>query len=232
MVEKRDFKGIWIDKSIWLSKNLTLQEKVFLVEIDSLDRDEKGCYAGNKYFSTFFGLSLDRCSDVISSLAKKNMIIVQIDKSSGKSVRKILSLATLPTRRKSGVGIGEKAEWPLRGNAVPNNTEENNTDNNSITAIAENNEARKLFNLFKNVRPSYEQLFKRKHEWDAARRLLKKIPFEELEKVINFLPKSNTMPYAPVVTSPSELEDKLEKLRAFWIKEKQKSNINKIISVR
>jgi hypothetical protein len=36
---KRDFKGIWIPKEIWLNENLTLQEKVFLVEIESLDNE-------------------------------------------------------------------------------------------------------------------------------------------------------------------------------------------------
>jgi hypothetical protein len=38
--ENRDFKGIWIPKEIWLSKDLTLQEKVFYVEIDSLDNEK------------------------------------------------------------------------------------------------------------------------------------------------------------------------------------------------
>ena len=49
-----DFKGIWIPKDIWLSDQLSLMEKVLFVEIHSLD-NERGCYAGNKYFSEFFG---------------------------------------------------------------------------------------------------------------------------------------------------------------------------------
>lgn len=36
----RDFKGVWIPKEIWLSTELTLQEKVMLVEIDSLDNED------------------------------------------------------------------------------------------------------------------------------------------------------------------------------------------------
>ncbi|WKX76342.1 hypothetical protein [Zobellia laminariae] len=38
----RAFKGIWIPKSIWLSRELTIQEKVFIVEIDSLENNGKG----------------------------------------------------------------------------------------------------------------------------------------------------------------------------------------------
>ena len=57
--QERTFKGIWIPKEIWLNNELTLQEKVILVEIDSLDNDD-GCFASNKYFSEFFGISAGR----------------------------------------------------------------------------------------------------------------------------------------------------------------------------
>ena len=49
---ERDFKGIWIDKSIWLNEDLTVMEKLFLVEIDSLD-NERGCFASNAHFLEF-----------------------------------------------------------------------------------------------------------------------------------------------------------------------------------
>ena len=63
----RGFKGIWIPKEIWLSKELTIQEKVMLAEIDSLDNGE-GCFATNEYFADFMGLSKDRARKIISSL--------------------------------------------------------------------------------------------------------------------------------------------------------------------
>ena len=69
----RAFKGVWIPKEIWLSKDLTLQEKVFLVEIDSLDNEE-GCFASNGYFADFFQLSKSRVSQIISNLEKKELI--------------------------------------------------------------------------------------------------------------------------------------------------------------
>ena len=37
--QTRDFKGIWIPREIWLNENLSLQEKAFIVEIDSLDKE-------------------------------------------------------------------------------------------------------------------------------------------------------------------------------------------------
>lgn len=69
----RDFKGVWIPKEIWLDPNLNITERVFLTEIDSLD-GEKGCFASNKHFAKFSGLSGGRCSQIINGLAKKNYI--------------------------------------------------------------------------------------------------------------------------------------------------------------
>ena len=72
---EREFKGIWIPKEIWLNTKLTLQEKVFLVEIGSLDGKD-GCYASNDHFSNFFNLSKNRCSEIITSLSKKGYISI------------------------------------------------------------------------------------------------------------------------------------------------------------
>ena len=46
---QRKFEGIWIPAELWLNKELTLIEKVFFVEIQSLDNAD-GCYAKNKHF--------------------------------------------------------------------------------------------------------------------------------------------------------------------------------------
>jgi len=72
----RGFKGIWIPACYWLDPNLTIQEMLFLAEIDSLDIDEKGCYASNKHFSDFFGVTTGRCSQVINSLKEKEYISI------------------------------------------------------------------------------------------------------------------------------------------------------------
>ncbi|SDP06984.1 conserved phage C-terminal domain-containing protein [Clostridium gasigenes] len=72
---ERSFKGIWISSELWLKKDLTLIEKVFLVEISSLD-GVAGCYARNDYFANFFDLSKSRCSTIINTLKKKGYIII------------------------------------------------------------------------------------------------------------------------------------------------------------
>lgn len=74
---ERDFKGIWIPKEIWLSDQLSLMEKILFVEIHSLD-NERGCYASNRHFSEFFGVSERQIQTYIAALKKKGFITVTI----------------------------------------------------------------------------------------------------------------------------------------------------------
>ena len=83
----RDFKGIWIPREIWVSKELTMQEKVFLAEIHSLD-NELGCIASNAYFADFFNLSKSSVSRVISSLCDKGYCTVTLTYKPNKEIDK------------------------------------------------------------------------------------------------------------------------------------------------
>ncbi len=74
----RDFRGIWIPKEIWLNKDLSTNEKVLLAEIESLGGSSDGCFASNKYFADFFGLSKDRISRLVSGLKDKGYITVEL----------------------------------------------------------------------------------------------------------------------------------------------------------
>lgn len=122
MKNTRDFKGIWIERRIWLSKELTLQEKVFFVEICSLD-NQNGCFATNEYFSDFFGISKTRVSRVINSLVKKGFLKSKIiyEEGSKQIKHRVLSESTRP--------YGTKVQDPIVGKCIDNNTV-NNTINN------------------------------------------------------------------------------------------------------
>lgn len=130
---QRDFKGIWIPKEIWLSRDLTLQEKVFLAEIDSLDNND-GCFASNQYFAEFFQLSKNRCSEIIKSLEEKSFITVDyIRGEGGKNIEKrVLRVVDKSNRgiRKIDRGI-RKIEEGYSGKCEENNTTINNTNNNT-----------------------------------------------------------------------------------------------------
>ena len=135
---ERVFKGVWIPKEIWLDESLSIQEKVFLVEIDSLDNNEDGCFASNEYFANFFKLSKNRCSEIIKSLEKKGFIkISYMYKDNSKAIdKRVINILEKPKRgirdsdrdtRKTEEGYSEKCE--------DNNTYLNNTINNSIYSL-------------------------------------------------------------------------------------------------
>lgn len=108
----RGFKGIWIPAEIWLSKELTVMEKLFFVEIQSLD-NEDGCYASNQHFAKFFGLSKNRCSEVINSLKNKEFITIEYLKD-GKETKGRILKSTLKLLKNKEIlpngGYSEKCE--------------------------------------------------------------------------------------------------------------------------
>lgn len=120
---KRKFKGIWIPNYIWLSKDLTLQEKVFLVEIDSLD-NSGGCYASNAYFGKFFELSNTRVSLVINSLVNKGYLTSTINQKEGN--KRLLHTSLTKVK-----------------NPIPQILKHNNTVSNT-----DNKEKERLFEIF------------------------------------------------------------------------------------
>lgn len=85
---ERGFKGVWIPKELWLNPHLSITECVFLAEIDSLDKDEKGCWAENEHFEGFFGLSKGRVKQIIASLVKRGWISSEILHSAKKGCRR------------------------------------------------------------------------------------------------------------------------------------------------
>ena len=66
----RDFKGVWIPREVYLDNRLNALDKIILVEIDSLDNGEEGCFASNKYLADFCQCSQTKVSNSISKLIK------------------------------------------------------------------------------------------------------------------------------------------------------------------
>jgi len=135
MSKNRDFKGIWIPAKIWLSDELTLQEKVFLVEIDSLD-NEDGCWANNQYFSDFFNISKTRVSLIIKSLVDKGYVFTQVDSARGN--KRILSTSQTKVKeviKESLRGSLRKVKEGHKGKLKHNNTENNTKNNTEIESL-------------------------------------------------------------------------------------------------
>jgi uncharacterized phage protein (TIGR02220 family) len=134
---ERSFKGIWIPKEIWLNETLSIQEKVFLVEIDSLDNDS-GCFASNEYFANFFKLSKNRCSEIIKSLEKKGFVRIEyIYKENSKAIdKRVIKLFEKPKSGTRNIDRGNReTEEGYSEKCEDNNTYLNNTFNNTIYSL-------------------------------------------------------------------------------------------------
>ena len=101
--QQRQFKGIWIPKEIWLNKGLTFQEKIMLVEIDSYDDGEIGCFASNKYFMNLFNMTSSRVSQVIQNLQKKGYLMIDYEYNGKEISRRFLHIQRPPYPEKEGM---------------------------------------------------------------------------------------------------------------------------------
>ena len=119
----RDFKGIWIPKEIWLDKRLNTIDKIILLEIDSLDASEDGCYASNKYLAEFCQCKEWSVSTSINKLIKLGYI--EIIKFDGRK-RFIKSRLVKITRQDCEIhkaGLGNSQEINIDNN-IDNNKED------------------------------------------------------------------------------------------------------------
>ena len=130
-MEERDFKGVWIPKEIWLNNDLTLIEKIILVEVDSLDVEEKGCYATNKYFA-----ELCNCTETTVSTSIKKLIELKLLEQIGFDGRRRYLRSAIKTFKVSIQNIERqtlnnlKADFKIfKGSNIINNID-NNINNN------------------------------------------------------------------------------------------------------
>ena len=112
--------------------------------------------------------------------------------------------------------------------------EHNNIRSNTNTYKKENTflsgkQINELITLFKSVNPLYNTLYVRSSERKAIDDMAKTITYEKLKLTIEQLPKIISQPYAPKITSPTQLQRDLGKLIAFVKQQKSEDNKNKKI---
>ena len=129
----RKFKGVWIPAEYWLDENLTIMEVVLITEIDSLD-GENGCFASNKHFADFLGVTAGRASQLIKNLSEKGYISVSYNTQNNVTQRVIRVFRKLNTPVKK-LNRGIKNTKGVFKKCVTSNTSSNtsnsNTDSNS-----------------------------------------------------------------------------------------------------
>jgi hypothetical protein len=91
---------------------------------------------------------------------------------------------------------------------------------NKLNALNTNNKkgntsVNHLIDLFKEINPSYKKIYSNTTQRKALENLVKEHGEEDIKKILQFLPTILKEKYAPVITTPVELENKLGKLQAY-----------------
>ena len=93
---------------------------------------------------------------------------------------------------------------------------------NKITIKEDISNINILIELFKEVNPSYKQLYRNTTERACLTRMVKEHGQERVAELINVLAQTNGMEFAPVITTPYKLEKKLGDLIVFINNKKNK----------
>ena len=89
-----------------------------------------------------------------------------------------------------------------------------------------------FIDLFAPINPSYQRLFANTNQRKAIERLLNQFGMEQLKKIIEYTAAVQGKMYAPVITTPLELEQKVGKLMSYAQRQKnEKSKAGMLVTV-
>ena len=131
----RKFKGVWIPAKYWLDEDLTIMEVVLITEIDSLD-GENGCFASNKHFADFLGVTAGRASQLIKNLSEKGYISVSYNTQNNVTQRVIRVFRKLNTPVKK-LNRGIKNTKGVFRKCGTSNTSSNTSISNTVSLSSE-----------------------------------------------------------------------------------------------
>lgn len=91
---------------------------------------------------------------------------------------------------------------------------------NSAHSAEEEKQIGEVIFLFQDVNPTYKTLFNRNPQREASHRLLQQFGMEKLQPMIAYLKFSNGVKFAPTITTPVQLEQKMGELKAWADKQR------------
>src|SRR3990167_3963186 len=212
-----------------------------LDKITKIDDEEMGWVLGGKpiNLADIKGASRNTVSRNLNKLEKAGYLNL-IHTPYGISIRVIKAKKRF---NKSGEPL--KKRLPINGEPLTNNGEPRNDNGEpnkivsidsisktvSVLATPSVADINPLIELFKPINPSYKELYANITQRKSLQRVVISLGFEKTEQVLKLLPKTNSMQYAPSITTPHQLEQKLGQLIAFLQKEKTKSQEHKIVKI-
>lgn len=191
----RKFKGVWIPAEYWLDENLTIMEVVILTEIDSLD-GENGCFASNKHFANFIGMTPAYVSKIVKHLKEKGYITVNYKTQNKVTVRSIRIVKGINSSKRginnslgginsSKSGINNSLD-PINY-SVPSNTSSNTSNSNTVS----NSSSRRRREEDPEREQIYKQFFQLARMHDKIKGKTTTPSFDEIKQLRSLLYQIN-----------------------------------------
>jgi hypothetical protein len=188
------------------------------------------CFASNKTIGEIIGVKGNKVSESISRLEKGGYINAIYTDKTKKQRKELIPLVEYQKR------MILRTDEPDTPNGVtpdtPNGEQNKNIYNKNIKEdIAEPSSAGvvAIIDIFREWNPLSKDWYRNKTERKACQWLIDEFGLEKSEEMVKALPKINSMPFAPITTSPSELKRNYAKLKAFGDKQRSKLKTREFI---
>lgn len=191
----RKFKGVWIPAEYWLDENLTIMEVVILTEIDSLD-GENGCFASNKHFANFIGMTPAYVSKIVKHLKEKGYITVNYktqNKVTVRSIRIVKGINSIKRGINNSLGGINSSKSGINNSldpinySVPSNTSSNTSNSNTVS----NSSSRRRREEDPEREQIYKQFFQLARMHDKIKGKTTTPSFDEIKQLRSLLYRIN-----------------------------------------
>lgn len=186
--------------------------------------EEEKCFASNKKLAEMAGVSRGTAANMISKLAEGDYIQPVYEDENKKRRKEIVPLIRFG--RVNGVSLpneGGVSSDNERGVSSNNEHINNNTKKEGMES-PDSNPINTLIGMFEPVNPTYKKLFEHSTQRKATEELIDELGYEQVKEFIEFLPEIQDEKYAPTITTPYQLQQKVGKLDAYLKKEGYKKS--------
>ena len=200
---------------------LTANAKLLYGEVLALSKKNKVCFATNKYLSERLGLAEGSIANLLQELESQNHIVRNVERNDKGTYRTIT--AWYDNHRGYGHSASRGvAELPgqRRNRKIEIDKE---LDNTIAAQSAASSEAQKILEIFyKTVNPAIN--FGNKTSRAAAEWLIAKFGFEKTVKTAEYAISVQGKDFAPTITTPYQLKEKLAALMLYYQKQNDKKS--------
>lgn len=225
----------------------TPYERSIYLYMKRLAGEHGSCWASNQTIAEHEGCSRNTVAKYIKQLVKRGWIKQVGYRSVGQTKQKVAEYRIVDLWDQNNQFYAKK-KVSNNDSFVPIKTRKVSTVDEKVSTIVHKedlvkknhtiykakpsfaDDTNRAIDLFKEINPNYKNLFKNKTQRKACSDLMRIYKLNQLEDIVLIVKKTNLMPYAPVITTPLQLLDKLGSLQAFISKQQNKRSRVAIIS--